>query len=181
MVTGSVQSSENPHVSCANVGHRVGTPEHRVGNSFPRSSKLLKHALFDQVYKRGQRHFSGLMTVFFLRREQEESSFNEPTDSAVGETPTGQPAGRQRSKGDCSNGAKGARVGFTVGRVLGNSVARNRIRRRMREAVRFNLDLLPNDVDVVINPKKQVLEAEFPKIVAEVERAFKKASSVVGR
>jgi ribonuclease P protein component len=120
----------------------------RNGNEFPRTAKLLKHALFDQVYKGGQRHFSGLMTVFFLRRTQEEGS----------------------SSG--KNQILGPRVGFTVGRVLGNSVVRNRIRRRMREAVRFNLNRLPSDVDVVINPKKLVLEAEFPKIVAEVERAF---------
>ncbi len=120
----------------------------RTGNQFPRTAKLLKHALFDQVYKRGQRQFSGLMTVFFLRRAREEDSSN----------------GQDR--------VLGPRVGFTVGRVLGNSVVRNRIRRRMREAVRFNLDRLPSDVDVVINPKKLVLEAEFTKLVAEVERAF---------
>ena len=30
----------------------------------------------------------------------------------------------------------GPRIGFTVGKVLGGSVERNRIRRRMREAVR---------------------------------------------
>jgi ribonuclease P protein component len=137
-VTSAVQNSETKA--------RQTSP--RIGNEFPRTAKLLKHALFDQVYKRGQRHFSGLMTVFFLRRTQEEGSSNVE----------GQPSG--------------PRVGFTVGRVLGNSVVRNRIRRRMREAVRFNLNRLPCDVDVVINPKKLVLEAEFAKIVAEVERAF---------
>ncbi len=121
----------------------------RHGNTFPRSAKLLKHALFDQVYQRGQRHFSGLMTVFFLRRTREEDSSDELQ-------------------------LVGPRIGLTVGRVLGNSVVRNRIRRRVREAVRLNLGLLPIDVDVVINPKKQVMEAEFPKLVAEVERAFKK-------
>jgi ribonuclease P protein component len=131
-----------------NSDSRTRQASPRTGNEFPRTSKLLKHALFDQVYQRGQRHFSGLMTVFFLRRSPEEGSSNEQDQ------------------------VQGPRVGFTVGRVLGNSVARNRIRRRMREAVRFNLGRLPSDVDVVINPKKLVLEAEFLKIVAEVERAF---------
>ena len=37
---------------------------------FPRSARLLRHADFEQVYKRGKRHFSALMTVFFLAREQ---------------------------------------------------------------------------------------------------------------
>lgn len=127
----------------------------RTGREFPRTAKLLKHASFDQVYKRGQRQFSGFMTVFFLRRAQE-----------------GGPSGQSGSQAQTQ--VQGPRVGFTVGRVLGNSVVRNRIRRRMREAVRFNLDSLPGDVDVVINPKKSVMDAEFTRLVAEVERMFEK-------
>ena len=38
--------------------------------TFPRSARLLRHADFEQVYKRGKRHFSALMTVFFLPRER---------------------------------------------------------------------------------------------------------------
>ncbi len=66
----------------------------------------------------------------------------------------------------------GARVGFTVGRVLGGAVQRNRIKRRLREAVRRLRNLLKGPVDVVINPKKSVLAAEFPVVVEEVRRAF---------
>lgn len=68
--------------------------------------------------------------------------------------------------------AAGARIGFTVGRVLGGSVDRNRMRRRLREAVRGKLAALTATVDVVINPKKSVLTSEFPGLVSEVERAF---------
>ena len=66
----------------------------------------------------------------------------------------------------------GARVGFTVGRVLGGAVQRNRIKRRLREAVRLRRSLLKGPVDVVINPKKSVLTVEFPAVVEEVSRAF---------
>lgn len=66
----------------------------------------------------------------------------------------------------------GPRVGFTVGRVLGGAVDRNRMRRRLREAVRKHLTGLSVSVDVVINPKKSVLTAEFPELMGEVERAF---------
>jgi ribonuclease P protein component len=64
------------------------------------------------------------------------------------------------------------RVGFTVGRALGGAVVRNRLRRRMRAAVRQNLAVVNRPVDVVINPKKTALTVGFPQLVAEIERAF---------
>ena len=67
---------------------------------------------------------------------------------------------------------EGPRIGFTVGRVLGGAVQRNRIKRRMREAVRANLSALKVSVDVVINPKKSALTAEFSQLRDEVARAF---------
>jgi ribonuclease P protein component len=66
----------------------------------------------------------------------------------------------------------GARIGFTVGRVLGSAVIRNRIKRRLREAVRRQRALLTDPVDVVINPKKTVLAVKFPALLEEVSRAF---------
>jgi len=66
----------------------------------------------------------------------------------------------------------GARVGFTVGRVLGPAVQRNRIKRRLREAVRLRRSALKGAVDIVINPKKTVRTLEFALVVEEVGRAF---------
>jgi ribonuclease P protein component len=111
---------------------------------FPRSARLLKHASFDQVYRNGQKHFSGNMTVFFLRRTLAPEVATE----------------------------NGPRIGFTVPRALGPAVDRNRIKRRMREAVRRNLKTLQGPIDVVFNPKKTVLTADFAKIESEVARAF---------
>ena len=68
--------------------------------------------------------------------------------------------------------AGAARVGFTVGRVLGGAVVRNRIKRRLREAVRRHLQALPGPVDLVINPKKSVLTLEFSLVLDEVGRAL---------
>ncbi len=66
------------------------------------------------------------------------------------------------------------RVGFTVGRVLGGAVLRNRIKRRLREAVRRNLHSLAAPVDLVINPKKSVLTVEFAQLETEIAQAFAK-------
>jgi ribonuclease P protein component len=68
--------------------------------------------------------------------------------------------------------ASGPRVGLTAGRVLGKAVERNRIKRRMREAVRRNLALLTRDVDVILHPRRTVLTAEFDRLQGEVSRIF---------
>jgi ribonuclease P protein component len=108
--------------------------------------RLVRHADFERVYKQGRRHFSPSLTVLYRARD----------DEASGAQPT----------------AKGLRIGFTVGRALGGAVQRNRMKRRLREAVR--LSHLPAGVnaDVVINPKKTVLTAEFETVLNEVRRAF---------
>ncbi len=116
----------------------------RSGGSFPRSARLLRHADFERVYKLGRRHFSASMTVFYW-----------PRPGANAARPV----------------ASGLRIGFTVGRALGGAVQRNRMRRRLREAVR--LTRRPGvDADVVINPKKSLLTVEFADVVNEVSRAF---------
>jgi ribonuclease P protein component len=66
----------------------------------------------------------------------------------------------------------GPRVGLTAGRALGKAVDRNRIKRRMREAVRMNLALLSWDVDIVLHPRRTVLTAEFARLQAEVSKIF---------
>ena len=67
---------------------------------------------------------------------------------------------------------EGLRVGFTVGRVLGGAVERNRIKRRLREAVRLRWPGVRLPVDVVINPKKSVLQFEFAELENEIAHAF---------
>ena len=69
-------------------------------------------------------------------------------------------------------GSRGFRVGFTVGKVLGNAVERNRIKRRLREAVRLHWPSATWPVDIVINPKKAVLKIEFSALGDEISRAF---------
>jgi ribonuclease P protein component len=114
--------------------------------AFPRSLRLLRHADFERVYKQGRRHFSATMTVFYLQRQP--STAVQPQANA------------------------GLRVGFTVGRALGGAVQRNRIKRRLREAVRLTLPETAPAMDVVINPKKTLLTADFTAVQNEVKRAF---------
>jgi ribonuclease P protein component len=67
------------------------------------------------------------------------------------------------------------RVGFTVGKVLGGSVERNRLKRRMREAVRTSWPAAEAPVDVVFHPRKSVLELPFAELAREVARGLQLA------
>ena len=71
-----------------------------------------------------------------------------------------------------ATGGGGSRVGFTAGKALGGAVVRNRIRRRLREAVRRHLRELKTPAEVVFHPRKSALRAEFSQLEAEVARAF---------
>ncbi len=46
-----------------------------------------------------------------------------------------------------------ARLGITVTRKFGNAVARNRVKRLLREVFRLAPDLFPNGIDFVVIPK----------------------------
>ncbi len=64
---------------------------------------------------------------------------------------------RRDAAGKEAANVSGLRIGFTVGRALGGAVQRNRMKRRLREAVRLSSLPLRTNVDVVINPKKSLL------------------------
>ena len=67
-----------------------------------------------------------------------------------------------------------ARVGFTVTKKVGNAVVRNRIRRRLREAVRVHAarDMQPGN-DYVIVGRQEVLTAAFAEIKTELSRRIR--------
>jgi ribonuclease P protein component len=73
------------------------------------------------------------------------------------------------------------RVGLTVGKVLGKSHDRNRIKRRMREALRRHVDLLPAGCDLILHPRRAVLTLEFARLEAEIVRILEQARSEIVR
>jgi ribonuclease P protein component len=67
----------------------------------------------------------------------------------------------------------GVRVGFAVNRAVGGSVVRNKVKRRLREAVRPQLEPLMQrgSWDIVVRATPQAAAASFDELSADVAAA----------
>ncbi|MBS1853294.1 MAG: ribonuclease P protein component [Acidobacteria bacterium] len=75
---------------------------------------------------------------------------------------------------------QGFRVGLTVSRALGGAVDRNRIRRRLRDAIRQLMPLSQVGIDLVINPKKSLRTAAFSEVLRDLARTWDVVQQKVG-
>jgi ribonuclease P protein component len=106
--------------------------------------RLRKHADYQLTYKAGRKQFSKQIAYFHALRPVDRRS----------DTP-------------------GPRIGLTVPKALGGAVDRNRIKRRMREAVRAALPLLQSPVDVILHPRRSVIDLDFTFLKREVAQIFR--------
>ena len=73
--------------------------------------------------------------------------------------------------------ADGARVGFTVTKKVGDAVERNRIRRRLKEALGRAGAVAPSPGhDYVLMARREALTRPFAELIADIERAFAQMS-----
>jgi len=72
---------------------------------------------------------------------------------------------------------EGPKVGFTVSRAMGNAVVRNRMRRRMREAVRLRPAGLDAKWRIVFNPRKPILTATREAIDRDLKRLLQQCAN----
>jgi ribonuclease P protein component len=71
--------------------------------------------------------------------------------------------------------AEQSRVGLVVGRRVGNAVTRNRVKRRMREAMRARYATLPRPVDLVWIARPAAAEADQGALQAAVDQLLRGA------
>jgi ribonuclease P protein component len=60
---------------------------------------------------------------------------------------------------------------------LGGAVVRNRIKRRVREAVRTRLEKAGAGWEIVINPRLRALTAPFSQVEREIEKLFERCAN----
>jgi ribonuclease P protein component len=114
--------------------------------------RLRKHADYQLTYKAGRKQFSKQIAYFHALRPADRRS----------DTP-------------------GPRIGLTVPKALGGAVDRNRIKRRMREAVRAALPLLQSPVDVILHPRRSVIDLDFTLLKQEVAQIFRSVQAACDR
>jgi ribonuclease P protein component len=112
--------------------------------------RLRKHADYQRAYSASRKRQSASMSWFLALRQADERF------AAASQPST-------------------ARVGLTAGKVLGKAHERNRIKRRMREALRRHVDLLPEGCDLILHPRRIILTIEFAKLEAEIVRILHQA------
>ena len=76
------------------------------------------------------------------------------------------------------NGLAATRVGLSVGRRVGNSVVRNRVKRRLREAAR--LADLPTGWDLVLVARGDAATADYDSLNRSVADLLRRARVVDG-
>jgi ribonuclease P protein component len=113
-------------------------------------ARLRKHADYQRAYAASRKRQSASMSWFLARQPEPPAPHARPSSP---------------------------RVGLTAGKVLGKAHERNRIKRRMREALRLHLDLLPAGFDLILHPRRTVLTLEFTKLEAEIVRILGQANA----
>lgn len=130
------------------------TAPHPPTFGLPKGARLLRRAEFLSVRQQGKSFAEGPLAASFIARE--------PSPTRAGAQPSV------------------ARVGLTVSSKVGGSVVRNQVKRRLREAVRHELALLP-PVDLVLVARASSVAASVEDFRGWLRRASARMRKGAGR
>ena len=66
------------------------------------------------------------------------------------------------------------KVGFSISKKIGNSVVRNKIKRRLREAFKKHIPMLKQEYNYIFIARKPICEDDFKTISSSVNYLLKK-------
>jgi ribonuclease P protein component len=115
-----------------------------VSFGFPRKARITRGAELQRIAREGKR----IRTVYIEVRV------------------TASPLARLRSE------TKGARVGLIIPRFKHSAVARNQLKRRLRELARIHLIPLEFSVDLVLRIFPEAYDASFEALSKDIARAL---------
>ncbi|MGH2515715.1 MAG: ribonuclease P protein component [Ktedonobacterales bacterium] len=118
---------------------------------FRRTQRLRSPRDFQRVRQLGRHVSSSLLSVVYVRQASELARTRQPDEEypAPLETSVATPV------------EASARIGFSVSKRVGDAVTRNRVKRRLREAVRRVLADLPPGWDIVISARSGAAAADY--------------------
>jgi len=71
--------------------------------------------------------------------------------------------------------SNGLKVGFSVSKKIGNSVVRNKIKRRLREAFRAKLPNITTGYNYIVIARPSIVDDSFEDIIKSLEYVLKKS------
>jgi ribonuclease P protein component len=74
-----------------------------------------------------------------------------------------------------SNALPHSRFGFSINARLGGAVVRNRLKRRLREAIRLRMAMIASGWDVVVIARRPLLCADYHQMDAACARLLRRA------
>lgn len=73
------------------------------------------------------------------------------------------------------NGLPYSRFGFSVSSRIGEAVVRNRIKRRLREALRLQMAMIQPGWDIVLIARRPIIRADYHQMEAACARLLRRA------
>ena len=141
-----LSSVRTPEASVS--GHLPHLPAegYSVQAMLPTEQRLRANRDFRIVYARGRSQVHALAVVYVWRRT-----------------------------GDAAGAAPGRRIGFVVSKKQGAAVVRNRIKRRLREAVRLRLPVLREGMfDIIFVGRSRLATASWTEVCCAVEELLRR-------
>jgi ribonuclease P protein component len=113
----------------------------------PAAQRLRENRDFRLIYARGRSQVNRLAVLYVLKRN-----------------------------GENAKATSGLRIGFVVSKKQGDAVVRNRIKRRLREAIRHRLGRIRQEgFDLIFVGRSGLKSAEWPEVEAAVEELLRRA------